>query len=203
MHSLISKNIILFGLIFYFLPINAHNPNTSSVMLFKTNGLWTVRYTISQEGANYALDTFYDKINLNNISTDDYKKLYIDYLKTHTNIIVDHKKINLGLGGIRLGNHQTDVNLLIPSFPDEYETVELTVNVFSENKNQNTVLKFIDGDKKIRKVLNSNNHYSIVFKNTPNGYKIISTTKKNDFWYYLIPLFLIFALVLFFLKNNL
>lgn len=176
--------------------VNAHNPNTTSVVISPVNGVYTLHYVISQEGANYALAEFYAGQDLQSFSSDEYKEKYINYLKQHIQLKIDGDLISIGSGGIKLGNHQTDVRFLLPNYPTDYKTVELTLDVFKQNENQNTVVRFLEGKKSFRKVLNTKNGFSLQFENTTKGFVWKQDEEPLNFWYYVIPLFVIGILTL-------
>lgn len=196
-----NKIVVLWVLVFTFVTAKAHNPNTTSVVFSPINGIWTVHLLISQEGANYALNQYYSQIDLPNQPVDRYKELYMDYIKSHIQLKLDDKKMPLGSGGIKLGNHQTDIRFLLSSFPNKYETVELNLSVFKENENQNTVVRFIDGDKEFRKVLNLKNGFTFSFENTPTGFIGKQDEEKANYYYFIIPVFGI-LLILYLLKRR-
>ena len=110
------KLIFIIALVFISINASAHNPNTASVVISPINGVWVAQFTISQEGANYALNSYYSDKDLNSIEVAKYKELYIDYLRKKISLIVDDTKISLSSSGIKLGNHQTDIKLLLPNF---------------------------------------------------------------------------------------
>lgn len=182
--------------------VKAHNPKTTSVVISPENGVYTVHYVISQEGANYALAEFYSGQDLQSLSAGEYKELYIDYLKEHFQLIIDGEIVPLGSGGIKLGNHQTDVRFLLPSYPTDYKTVQLRLDVFKQNENQNTVVHFLEGDKSFRKVLNAKNGFSFQFENTAKGFLGKQEEKPLNFWYYVIPLFIVVLLTMLVLKKR-
>lgn len=157
-------------LVLAFASAKAHNPNTSSVVVSPINGVWVIQYTISQEGANIALNEFYKDVDLQNITQTEYKKLYIKYIKEHTSLVVNNTKISLASGGIKLGSHQTDMKFLLPNFPKDFSDIQLKLNIFKENKGQHTVVKFTENDKSFRKVLNHDNNFSVAFKNTKTAF---------------------------------
>lgn len=167
---LLKKLLFIIALTFISISVSAHNPNTASVVISPINGVWVAQFTISQEGANYALKLYYADKDLSSISETDYKKLYIDYLRKKIALVVDSKKITLSSGGIKLGNHQTDIKLLLPDFPRNYNVVDLRIPMFEENGQQNTVVKFLDNTKSIRKVMNQSNEFGISFKNSDTGF---------------------------------
>lgn len=197
MRLLINRLLVLCMLMLATISVHAHNPNTTSVVISPVNGVYSMHYAISQEGANYALAEYYSGKDLKSLSSDEYKEKYIDYIKEHVQLNIDGKLIPLGSGGIKLGNHQTDVRFLLPDYPADYKTVEMTLDLFRQNENQNTVVRFIEGDKSFRKVLNAKNGFNFQFENTKEGFVGIQDKEKMSFWYYLIPLLaiVIFALL--------
>jgi hypothetical protein len=196
MRLLINKLLLFWVLMLTTVSVKAHNPNTTSVVISPVNGIYSVHYVISQEGANYALAEYYAGQDLQSLSSEEYKEKYIDYIKNHTRLLIDDKEIPLGSGGIKIGNHQTDIRFLLPNYPTDYKTVQVTIDVFKQNENQHTVVKFLEGEKSFRKVLNVKNGFSFQFENTTEGFVGKQDKKLMSFWHYAIPLFVILLLTL-------
>jgi hypothetical protein len=197
-----NKLLVFIALFFTFINTKAHNPNTSSVTLNPINDIWLVHFSISQEGANYALEKYYQDKNLQKVKLETYKKWYIEYIKKHFLLVVNDKNIPLHSGGIKLGSHQTDMKFLLPDFPKNYEKVELTLNIFETNKGQNTVVKFIDQKKTFRKVLNHKNRFYMSFSNTEEGFFSEKGNKSNYLAFVLLGIgFLILIGAWFFWKK--
>ncbi|AFM03451.1 hypothetical protein Fleli_1004 [Bernardetia litoralis DSM 6794] len=174
-------------LILTFVSAKAHNPNTASIVVSPINGFWIMQFAFSQESANAALTQFYPTQNLKDISVEEYKKLYIDYVKNKTSLKVDGQKIELSSGEIKLGNHQTDMKFLLPTFPKDYKEVQIKLSVFEENEEQNTALKFVENDKSIRKVINHQNEFSFSFQNKDNKFiEVVQEVEtKNPYFLYI------------------
>ena len=187
----ILKNI-LFSIALTFISnnVSAHNPNTASVVISPLNNVWVAQFTISQEGANYALYNYYTGKDLKSLSEKEYKELYIDYIKKKIALVVDDQKIELSSGGIKLGNHQTDIKFLIPDFPKEYHYVNLKLSIFDENREQNTVVKFVEQDKSYRKILNHSNKFKMCFENNITEFIGIDDNETN----YTKPLYFVILL---------
>jgi hypothetical protein len=164
------KIVFIIALIFISINVSAHNPNTASVIISPINGAWVARFTISQQGANHALNIYYADKDLSSISSTEYKELYIEYLRKKIVLLIDNKEIALSSGGIKLGDHQTDIKFLLPDFPVNYNTIQLKLPMFDENKQQNTVVKFIENNKSFRKILNHKAGFSVNFKNTETAF---------------------------------
>ena len=72
----------------------------------------------------------------------------------------------------------------------------MTLDVFKQNENQHTVVRFLEGEKSFRKVLNVKNGFSFQFKNTANGFVGEQDEETLSYPYYLIPLFVVVILTL-------
>ncbi|MBT8246149.1 hypothetical protein [Winogradskyella sp.] len=198
------KKIFIIALTLISISVSAHNPNTASVVINPINGVWVAQFTISQEGANYALNSYYADKDLNSIEVAEYKELYIDYLRKKISLIVDDTKVSLSSAGIKLGNHQTDIKFLIPDFPKNYNTIKLNLPMFEENEQQNTVVKFLEDNKSIRKVLNQSNKFEMIFKNNTTEFISVNAKKMefNKIIYGIIAFLLITAGVYFYRTRN-
>lgn len=206
-NSIILKKLIsILALIFISINVSAHNPNTASVIISPINGVWVVQFTISQQGANYALNNYYNNKDLNSIEIKEYKELYINYLRNKLSLIVDNKQIKLSSAGIKLGDHQTDIKFLLSDFPLNYSLVKLKLPIFEENKQQNTVVRFLENNKTIRKVMNKSNGFEMSFENSNNEFIMISVdeNKDNKVIYFVLITILILGVGLYFFKirNN-
>ena len=171
---------------------SAHNPNTTAVTFRPENGIWTAHFVISQQGANYALATYYATRDLGEVSIEEYKKLYLDYVKAHCQLIVDGTPVHFGSAGIRLGSHQTDIRLLIEDFPATFHQVELTLNAFEENENQHTVARFQNQAKDFRKVLSRKNGFSTRFENREEAFVAYQAKVSSRPGYYRFGLIILF-----------
>ena len=201
---ILKKLLFIIALAFISISVSAHNPNTASVVIRPINGAWVAQFTISQQGANHALNIYYADKDLSSLSSAEYKELYIAYLRKKIVLIVDNKKIVLSSGGIKLGDHQTDIKFLLPDFPINYNVVDLKMPMFEENGEQNTVVKFLDDKKSIRKVMNQSNEFGMRFENSDTEFikNKNSEIKSMKIPYVLLALLLIGIGVYFFKKRN-
>ncbi len=149
----------------------AHNPNSASVTIRPLKGIWVVEYSFAQVGVNYVLNDIYTEDAIAKMTPDAYKELFVAYIKKHTKITIDGKDIPLTSGGIKLGSHQTDMKFLSADFPKEYQKVRVEISALKENKEQHTSLRFMEGEKYIRKVLSHKKGFVMDFENSPiQGY---------------------------------
>ncbi|NQX84667.1 MAG: hypothetical protein HRT67_01880 [Flavobacteriaceae bacterium] len=174
------KHILVFvALVSISMDTSAHNPNTASVVFSPTNGVWVAQFTISQEGASYALNKYYTDTDLSSIDADTYKTLYIDYLRKKMRLMVDNQEVKFSSAGIKLGGHQTDIKFLLPDFPKNYKEVYLKLPIFEENEGQHTVVKFVTNTKSIRKVMSRSNSYDMHFENNDTEFIGIGASKSE------------------------
>jgi hypothetical protein len=147
----------------------AHDINTASVVIKKMDSVWTIHLSFSRIGANYSMSEFL-KTDLTTLEASRFKEKLVQYVRSNLKLSVDDTSIPIGPGGIKLGNHQTDLRFFIPDFPPEYEQISLSIPLFNENANQHTIVRFSDGIDEIRKVLSHANNFTFRFKLTPDGF---------------------------------
>lgn len=142
-----------------FIQLKAHDINTASVTLSPLNGVWTVHFSFAQAGVDYSLSKYLGNNSLDTLNAAIYKEYLADYIKSHFNLVIDNKSIPIGSGGIKLGNHQTDIRFFLPSFPKQYNRIFLSIPLFEENPNQHTIVKIKDGLLEGRKILKHTNNF--------------------------------------------
>jgi len=163
----------------------AHDINTASVVLTKQKEFWIVHISFARSAANYSIAE-YSKISNDALKDEVFKKQLISYVKSHFKLSIDDEIISIGSGGIKLGNHQTDLRFIIPSFPKNYKTIKISIPLFKENKNQHTVVRLKDDQYEFRKILNHSNEFIFSVQKTNKGF--IEDQSSNS-EYYLIVLF--------------
>ncbi|GAA5219917.1 hypothetical protein [Membranihabitans marinus] len=156
---------------------SANTPNTSSVIFSQVEGLWMADFTFSDEDSNDCLTEFYSSIDFNNLSIKEYNELYIEYIKSKFHLNVDSQMVPLSSGEIKSENHQTDIRFTLSDFPENFNTLHLRLGLFEESQEQNTLVKFIEGDKIFQTVLNRENQFELFFQNTDSTFTEIATAK--------------------------
>ncbi len=139
--------------------LKAHDINTASITLSPLNGVWTVHFSFAQAGVDYSLSKYLGNNSLDTLNADSYKEYLADYIKSHFSLVIDNKSIPLGSGGIKLGNHQTDIRFLIPEFPEKYEHLFLHIPLFEEKINQHNMVRINEGENTVRMVLKHTNNF--------------------------------------------
>ncbi|MDO6596710.1 hypothetical protein Q4512_07270 [Oceanihabitans sp. 2_MG-2023] len=171
----------------------AHNPLSAMYYLEVNEGVSVLNISLSQSGLNEALKKHYSNIDLETLSSIEYKQLAIKYLKENFNLNINNKSVALLDGGIKLGNHQTDVKFILSQLPKNFESLDVEIKAFVQNKHHQTVFSLVLNENTSKVILNEINNYktTVVFKNNimVKGEKVFN---KNYLWPFLmIPIFLI------------
>ena len=174
----------------------AHNRNTTTVLFTPLNGIWTARFAISTEGAEYAMAQFYKDIDLKLLPPEEYKRLLINYIKHHTQLYVDGTGVDFGSGSIKLDDHKIEVRLLLPTFPKSFTKLQLVMTVFEENERQNTIVRFRNAEKSALQELNHHDGFSLNLIDTAEGFEITQDMEMSAAPYYILAAILLMACVL-------
>jgi hypothetical protein len=75
------------------------------------------------------------------------------------NLILETRKITLDEGGVKLGNHQTDLKFVVPPIPEKIEKILVHIPAFQENENHQTIFAFKTKRKSRYKILSPQNDY--------------------------------------------
>lgn len=138
----------------------AHNPLTAKFEL-NTNlqkGAILNVYT-SQTGVHQALIKYYTQIDFTAITENEYKVLVVEYIKKHLSIKADDTPLIIGEGGIKLGNHQTDLKFLIENYPNKVSSLQVILNAFEENENHHSVFWWKTKEGKSKVILSAKNGF--------------------------------------------
>jgi len=136
-----------------------HNPLSAKYHLEAGEKVSLLTINLSQDGVNQAMLKNYSEQQLAAMTENSFKELIVNYIKSNFNMTFDNQKIPLGQGGVKLGNHQTDLKFVLPATPHNIEKINIEITAFEENGNHQTI-------------------FSYKTKMT-SGYEILST--KNNF----------------------
>ena len=172
--------------------MTAHNPLSAMYYLEVKEDISILNINLSQNGLNEALKKHYSKIELEELSSLEYKQLAINYLKENFHLTINNIDIDLLEGGFKLGNHQTDVKFITSKLPNELKILNIKIKAFVENKNHQTIFSMLLNGSTSKIILRKNNNYSasVTFK---DDLMIINKKfNKTYLWcFVLIPIFLI------------
>ena len=152
----------------------AHNP-LSARYQFQSNGsVGQLTVSLSQDGVNAALAKTYPKSMLDTLSSDAFKRLLIRYVKEHFILRADGEKIALYEGGIKLGNHQTDMRFVADPIRQEALFLDVAIAAFTENDGHQSIFSCVINGHSGRVILQAQNNYNAAI--TLNAH----TSKEND-----------------------
>lgn len=182
------KTIILLILLAVFTSVRAHNPLSAMYYLEVKEDINILNISLSQNGLNEALKKHFSNLNLETLSAADYKQKAIGYIKDNFSLIVNGVTIKLLEGGIKLGNHETDLKFIIDLFPKHINTLDVHIDAFKENNQHQSVFSILIDNKTSRVILNKENNYKVALEFSDNK-AILKKEKINKS--YLFVLFLI------------
>ncbi|WP_299385486.1 hypothetical protein [uncultured Lacinutrix sp.] len=172
---------------------HAHNPLSAMYYLEVKEGIGILNISLSQAGLQEALKKHYSARKIETLTSIEYKKLAVRYLKEKFYLNINGNKIELLEGGLKLGNHQTDIKFITNALPKKLNTLDVKIEAFKENDHHQTVFSILLNGKTSKVILSKNNDYETSVKFKEN--KIVSEANsfnKNYLWFLvLIPVFII------------
>ena len=141
--------------------IIAHNSKIATYTLRDTGSGWFIEMNFAQAAIDAQMLKMYGEEQLAEISDEEYKKLFLDYLRGNFDFEVDGKKVNLVSGGILLGSHQTDVKFVLPEIPARPKNMSIFLPMFEEVHNQTNLFRiYRGGDRFTKFFLSADNNFS-------------------------------------------
>ncbi len=185
---------LFFGLI---LCVNgqAHSLSTTAIDLYKVNGLWVAQFTISQEGANIALEETWGQ-SLQSFDAQEFKEKYITYIKERVHLSSNDQTIYLGEGGIKLGAHETKMTFMLPDLAPDFDQLNMHIPLFESLEGQHTIVRIDTEEGQVKAILKSSNSFKAYFSRGEINY--LSTLNVNSYIWLGLGVVFIFALVLFY-----
>lgn len=122
-------------------PAAAHSPNVASFALEQTAQGWWLEACFPQIALDRALRGWLGDEAVESLSPTAWREAAVAYLKRTVQIRADGAPVALGAGGIRLGEHETDLRLSLPGLPAGARALEVTITSFSEVGAQYNVLR--------------------------------------------------------------
>jgi len=184
--------------------IHAHNPLSASFFLESKENFGILNISVSQTGLHEVIKKKFSEKDVEKLSIDEYKKIVVQYLKENFSLTIDNNNISLLDGGIKLGNHQTDIKFITSELPFQFENILVKIDAFRENNDHQTIFSISLNGYKDKVILGQNNEYvgsfnmsdKIVSKATmtPVGSAIDIDKKINYAWLLLLLPFSIFLI---------
>lgn len=184
--------LLLLVLIVSIQTMYAHNPLSAMYYLEVKEDISILNISLSQTGLNEALKKHFSKIEIEQLSSITYKQLAVKYLKENFYLNINGTKMELLEGGIKLGNHQSDVKFIIDGLPKTFKSLNAEIKAFKENDHHQTIFSLLLNGNTSKVILNQNNNYtaSVTFKDNVMLTNA-NTFNKNYLWFIgIIPIFL-------------
>ena len=173
----------------------AHSLSTTAIDLYKVNGLWVAQFTISQEGANIALEETWGQ-SLQSFEVQEFKEKYIAYIKERVHLSSNDQTIYLGEGGIKLGAHETKITFMLPDLAPDFDQLNMHIPLFESLEGQHTIVRIDTEEGQVKAILKSSNSFKAYFSRGEINYS--STLNVNSYIWLGLGVVFIFALVLFY-----
>ena len=137
----------------------AHNPLSARYHLEVDATASILTINLSQDGVNQVLINTYGMEDLKNLDQKAFKERIVAYIKEHFNVAIDNKKLKLDNGGIRLGEHQTDLKFVLDPISRDANALNISISAFEENNNHQSIFSYTIYGKKDRVILSKRNDY--------------------------------------------
>ena len=183
--------------------IHAHNPLSASFFLEGKENFGLLNISISQTGLHEVVKKKFSEKEIEALSAEAYKKFVVQYIKENFSLIIDDTHITLFDGGIKLGNHQTDIKFITSQLPLEFETINVKIDAFRENDDHQTIFSVSLNGYKDKVILGENNEYNGSFNTSDK--KVSSSamlpiasgtnTSFNYLWFLCLVPFSIFLIL--------
>ncbi|MFI8604120.1 hypothetical protein ACIGCP_06650 [Cellulophaga baltica] len=149
---------ILFVLLSYSSAM-AHNPLSALYYLELKDNLGILSISVSQDGLNEALKKQHPLEDFTTITTIKYKELAVQYIKDNFDLRLNNFEYPINDGGIKLGNHQTDIKFILDDLPKAISTIIISIDAFRENDQHQTIFSVALGTLKDKVILHEDNDY--------------------------------------------
>lgn len=173
---------LFFGLI---LCVNgqAHSLSTTAIDLYKVNGLWVAQFTISQEGANIALEETWGQ-SLQSFDAQEFKEKYVAYIKERVHLSSNDQTIYLGEGGIKLGAHETKMTFMLPDLAPDFNQLNMHIPLFESLEGQHTIVRIDTEGGQVKAILKASNAFTATYDHGEITYA--SAVKKSNLWWWVL-----------------
>jgi len=136
-----------------------HNPLSARYHFEAGENASLLTINLSQDGVNNFLSKKFDREELSNFSGKELEIIIVEYIKDNFSMSAEGKKIELDKGGIKLGNHQTDLKFVLPPFSNSVDDFDIDISAFKENSNHQTIFSYKIFEKNDHVILSNLNDY--------------------------------------------
>ena len=139
--------------------VSAHNP-LSARYHFEAGSLASeLTINLSQDGVNQALLQSHDRPELEALPRKAFEELIVAYVKDNFDLSVNGQVVSLKQGGIKLGDHQTDLRFVLPAFTEPIERIKVNIPAFRENDHHQTIFSYVVEGMDGHVILSNENDY--------------------------------------------
>ena len=172
----------------------AHNPLSAMYYLEVEDDFGILNLSLTQSGLHNAIFKNFSDKEISEMSDLEYKKHIVDYIKANFYLAINNNEIKLLDGGVKLGNHQTDLKFITSKLPAEFNDLDVNIEAFKENEHHQTVFSLALKGKTSKVILNESNNYmtSMNFENN----RMISNASQFNKGYLWIAIFIIIGIVI-------
>ena len=147
----------------------AHDPNIATFELYQRGDTWILTTSFVLERARESLATVYPPQPGEEISSLELERRVVEYLRSSVDIWADGVGVPLGTGGIRPGEHQTNVRFILDVMPASPRQLKMNVRSFDDNPEQMQLVIVRWNGKRIQKFLSAENDFATVIQLTADS----------------------------------
>ena len=174
------KTLYLILLVFGFKVANAHNPDLSSLMIYKQNGKSILVIKSSLTAFEGEVDFTFGKGQYK--TPDEFNQLVIKHFKNNCFVIANGDTLSFSNIQVRLG-HETTLFAEIGTMPDKIKSFKVCCTIFKDMANNTCelILTDIGGLPQKQYVLNNKNEHTVDFRIQHDTWIMVETAKPFYF----------------------
>jgi len=164
-------------------PALAHNAEVSTYAVRRRGGLWTLQVSLATAGLDHALAQRLGQAPRTQLR---YKTETVRLVREGMHLVLNDQPTALGIGGIKLGGHQTDLVFSLPTAPQQITSLLGTrITAGQEVPNQHNVLRIVRAEGLEQWVLAARNRFTLTGDVPRSGAEVHApahrhTAKKPD-----------------------
>lgn len=170
-----------------------HNPLSARYFLEVNENATILTINLSQDGINNVLIEKLGKETFNQLELEQLKEQIFQYIRSNFYLSIDGEIIPLQEGGIKLGNHQTDLKFILSPLLQRPESIKIDIPAFQENDHHQSIFSYSIYGLNDHVVLDSSNNYKSIIS-------FSNSTSRS--WLWIISIIIIGFAVFFFLKKR-
>ncbi len=127
--------------------VAAHNPLSARYHFEAGSLVSSLTINLSQAGVDQALLQTHTRPELEALSRGQFEELIVAYIKDNFSLYINGQPVTLGQGGVKLGDHQTDLKFVLPAFGEPIGKLDVDIPAFRGNDHHQTIFSYlVDGE---------------------------------------------------------